>query len=163
MLDLCRIRSWFRRDDFFTGESNIVNRENSILARSNGLKLMFLTTCSFSLHTMLIDGLEWCDYLWIIVMFLSVVWTLILTAPIHCRWSIGEQVMECYISPNLMRNKLIYILDGLRVRTLSANLHFWMNYSFKYTCLWNLKWYTDRHTNGLIYVLRANFIQTIQA
>ncbi len=27
------------------------------------------------------------DYLWIIVMFLSDVWTLILTAPIHCRGS----------------------------------------------------------------------------
>ncbi len=36
------------------------------------------------------------DYLWIIVMLLSVAWTLILTAPIHCRGSIGEQVMECY-------------------------------------------------------------------
>ncbi len=33
------------------------------------------------------------DYLWIIVMFLSAVWTLILTAPIHCRGSIGEQMM----------------------------------------------------------------------
>ncbi len=33
------------------------------------------------------------DYLWIIVMFLSAVWTLILTAPIHCRGSIAEQVM----------------------------------------------------------------------
>ncbi len=32
-------------------------------------------------------------------MFLSAVWTLILTAPIHYRASIGEQVME-YISPN---------------------------------------------------------------
>ncbi len=41
------------------------------------------------------------DYLWMIVMFLSAVWTLILTAPIHCRGSTGEQVMECYISPNL--------------------------------------------------------------
>ncbi len=35
------------------------------------------------------------NYLWIIVMYLSAVWTLILTAPIHCRGSIGEQVMEC--------------------------------------------------------------------
>ncbi len=34
------------------------------------------------------------DYLCIIVMFLSAVWTLILTAPIHCRVSIAEQVME---------------------------------------------------------------------
>ncbi len=32
-------------------------------------------------------------YLSIIVMFLSAVWTLILTAPIHCRWFVGEQVM----------------------------------------------------------------------
>ncbi len=31
-------------------------------------------------------------YLWIIVMFLSGVWTLMLTAPIHCRGSIAEQV-----------------------------------------------------------------------
>ncbi len=45
------------------------------------------------------------DYLWIIVMFLSAVWTLILTAPIHCRGSIAEQVMECYISPNLMKKQ----------------------------------------------------------
>ncbi len=39
------------------------------------------------------DGLEFVGYLWIIVMFLSAVWTLILTAPIHCRASIDEQVM----------------------------------------------------------------------
>ncbi len=32
-------------------------------------------------------------YLWNIVMFLSAVWPLILTAPIHYRGSIGEQVM----------------------------------------------------------------------
>ncbi len=58
---------------------------------------------------MLTDGLEWCgllvDYCDV---FLSAVWTLILTAPIHV-----------YISPNLFpwRYKLIYILDGLRVST----------------------------------------------
>ncbi len=61
---------------------------------------------------------------------------LILTAPIHCRGSIGEQVMQCYISPTLFWwiNKPIYILDGLRVNTISANFIFmWtINYSFKY-------------------------------
>ncbi len=36
---------------------------------------------------------------------LSAVWTLILMAPIHCRGSIGEQVMECYISPYLMKKQ----------------------------------------------------------
>ncbi len=45
------------------------------------------------------------DYLWIIVMFLLAVWALILTAPIHCRASIGEQGMECYISPNPMKKQ----------------------------------------------------------
>ncbi len=45
------------------------------------------------------------DHLWIIVMFLSAVWTLILTAPIHCRASIAETVMQCYISPNLMKKQ----------------------------------------------------------
>ncbi len=41
---------------------------------------------SLWLHKMLTDGLDWSgvDNLWIIVMFLSDVWTLILTAPIHC-------------------------------------------------------------------------------
>ncbi len=34
----------------------------------------------------------------IIVMFLSAVWTLILTAPIHCRASIAKQVMQCLTS-----------------------------------------------------------------
>ncbi len=56
---------------------------------------------SFSLHKMLLMDWSGVDYLLIIVMFLSAVWTLILTAPIHCRASIGEQVMLCYISPNL--------------------------------------------------------------
>ncbi len=35
----------------------------------------------------------WTKVVCIIVMFLSAVWTLILTAPIHCRPSITEQVM----------------------------------------------------------------------
>jgi len=39
----------------------------------------------------------WTGVVWIIVMLLSAVWTLILTAPIHCRASIGETVMQCYI------------------------------------------------------------------
>ncbi len=58
--------------------------------------------------TQIICGLLWC--------FLSAVWTLNPTAPIHCRGSTGEQVM--YISPDeIFRNKLI--LDGFRVSTFS--------------------------------------------
>ncbi len=61
--------------------------------------------------------------------FYQLFW-LILTAPIHFRASTGEQVMECYISPYLVK-KNSYILDWLRVSTLSAHFHFWVKYSFK--------------------------------
>ncbi len=87
-----------------------------ILARSEGLKLNTLMLDLFQLLSSP-DVNWWTGVLWIIVMFLSSVWTLILTAPIHCRASIAETVMQCYISPNLFRsrNKLIYILDGKMV------------------------------------------------
>ncbi len=52
----------------------------------------------FKVKISLIDGLFYkhsFSYLWIIVMFVSAVWTVILTAPIHRRGSIGEQVMQC--------------------------------------------------------------------
>ncbi len=42
----------------------------------------------------------WSGVVWIIVMFLSGVWILILTAPIHCRGSIGEQVMLHFSNPS---------------------------------------------------------------
>ncbi len=56
---------------------------------------------------------------WIIVMFLSAVWTLILTAPIHCRASIDEQVMQCYISPKMKNQTHLHL--GV---TFSAHNHF---------------------------------------
>ncbi len=97
--------------DYFTGGSSIYGLWNHILARNNGLKwkIYWWICLSFCLLKMLTDGWSVVDYLWIIVMFLSAVWTLILTAPIHCRWidewSIAEQVMQCYISPNLMKKQ----------------------------------------------------------
>ncbi len=56
--------------------------------------------------------------LWIIVMFLSVVWTLILTAPIHLRWSIGEQVMLNFSNDFIYyyfkwRNMFFFSPDGV--------------------------------------------------
>ncbi len=51
----------------------------------------FLQTPSFSFHSMLIDGLESCGLL---VEYCDIYFfTLILTAPIHCRRSCGEQEM----------------------------------------------------------------------
>ncbi len=53
------------------------------------------------------------DYFWI-KMFLSAVWTLILTAPIHCRGSFGEQWCNTKF---LQIYSIIYILDSLRTST----------------------------------------------
>ncbi len=64
----------------------------------NLFKMNLFLTNSFRFHKMLTDVLDWCGLL---VMLLSAVWNLILTAPIHCRAYIAEQVMQCYISPNL--------------------------------------------------------------
>ncbi len=74
----------------------------------------------FSLHETLID--VWVDLDYDV---LSVVWTLILTAPIHCRASIAEQVMQCYISPNLMKKQTHPYLGWLEDEYI---YNFWVNY-----------------------------------
>ncbi len=56
------------------------------------------------------------DYLGIIVMFLSAVWTLILTAPIHCRGSIGDP-SDLILNICSDEETISYILDSLRVST----------------------------------------------
>ncbi len=71
------------------------------------------------------------DYLWIIVMFLSAVWTLILTAPIHCRASIAETLMQRHISSNLMKKQTHPDLGWSEGEYISVNINFWENYSFK--------------------------------
>ncbi len=73
----------------------------NFFSRSNSLKLnpwwiCFLQTCIFSLHKMFIDGQELFELLvYCCDGFISGL------APIHCRGSIDEHVMEGYISPNL--------------------------------------------------------------
>ncbi len=67
----------------------------------------------------------WTGVVWIIVMFLSAVWTLILTAPIHCRGSIAETFLQIW-----WRNKLILIWDDLQVSTFTEVFSFLVNCSF---------------------------------
>ncbi len=133
MLGLCIFLSWFRQEDLFTEESNIKDR---------GLKMSLWWIClaqrlSFLLNKTLIDGLEWCGYLWIIVMFLSTVWTLILTAPIHCRGADVIQLMK-YIYSNLF--KQINLPKG---KYIFSKFLFWGNYSIngKYFTLFCHKLY----------------------
>ncbi len=72
--------------------------EIKILIKNVWMMDLFLTNMQLLASPDVNWWLSGVDYLWIIVMFLSAVWTLILTAPIHCRGSIGEQAMECYIT-----------------------------------------------------------------
>ncbi len=83
--------------DFFTGGSIIMDYGLfSLLARSDGLKLLRINNGWFLTNKQFFTSQAvnwWTGEVWITVMFLSAVWTLILTAPIHCRGSTGEQVM----------------------------------------------------------------------
>ncbi len=71
---------------------------------------LFLTNTQFVSSQ---DVNWWTGVVWIIVMFLSAVWTLILTAPIHCR---GSKWWNATFLQIWWRNKLIYIFNGLRVK-----------------------------------------------
>ncbi len=60
----------------------------------------------------------WTGVVWVIVVFLSAVWTLI-----HCRGSIGEQVM----------NATFLQISNTHLHLGWVNSkHFWVNYSFKW-------------------------------
>ncbi len=94
---------------FFTEESSIMDRglRSGFVSILAGLNFFFFLLMDLFLANKIFfasQDVNWCTgVVWITVMFLSALWTLILTAPIHCRGSTGEQVMKCYISPNLMK------------------------------------------------------------
>ncbi len=70
--------------------------------------ICLLQTHRFSLYKMLVVGLEWRGLLWCFYQLLG----LILMAPIHCRSSIGDVMLN--LLKKIGRNTLIYIF-GLRV------------------------------------------------
>ncbi len=128
LLDRCIFISWFRRDDFFTGESNIMDRGQFITSFSH----------SFLLHKMLIDGLELdCDG----------------THSLHW-WA--SDVMQHFLQSVLMKNKLIYILDGWRMSTFSVNLSF--EWTTPLRC--HLRWHAVRQFTR--FCSRAPKTQTIR-
>ncbi len=85
--DLCIFHSLCRQDDLFT-EKQQYYEEHSYFSQhrkmSKNVLMMhlFIKKYSFSLHKSLIDGLESCTLL-----------GLILTAPIHCRGSVGHVML----------------------------------------------------------------------
>ncbi len=85
---------------------------------SDGLKLKYLNAglFSFCLLKTLTDGLEWCGLLWCFYSYSDGTHSL---QRIH-----GEQVKECYISPNLIKKQT------LKGNTFSACFHFCRHNSF---------------------------------
>ncbi len=70
-------------------------------------------------------------YTWIIVLLLSAVWTLILTALVHCKGSVGEKVIKLYNSLHLFQLK-----SWMGWGRVSFNFHFLVSYSFKEPSTW---------------------------
>ncbi len=68
------------------------------------------------------SGVDYCD------VFISV-WTLILTAPIHCRASTGDAML--YFSKSVQMKKQTHLHLGWSENIALASLHFWGNCSFK--------------------------------
>ncbi len=105
VLDLCIFLSWFRRDNFFTEGSVIMDYR---LFWSVFMMDLFLTNTQLFAS----QDVNWwtgvMDYLWIIVMFLSAVWTLILTAPIHCRGSLVSK----WCNATFFQKKQTHVLFG---------------------------------------------------
>ncbi len=121
-----------------TADKNIKLIYNT--TRVSGLVSYKRTALHFN-RCQLMDWSRTVDFLWIIVIFLSAVWTLILTAPIHCRGSIGEQVLRHF-------SKFIYILDDLKVNTFQAKLIFLVSYS------WNNQNLSFDFSSGTISILQ---------
>ncbi len=103
--------------------------------------ICFLQAYSFSLQ--ITDWLESCWLLVDYLMFLSAVWTLILTAPIY---------------------KLIYILDGLRVRNVLQIFIF--GWTIPLICLLDrqhtITFGTEKHSHTSIYCINELFSQSIK-
>ncbi len=74
--------------------------------------IYFVQKHSFSLHKTLNDVLEWCGLLVDYCDVLSAVWTLILTAPIHCRWSIVESDVTLHFSKYVLMKKQTHLHLG---------------------------------------------------
>ncbi len=132
----CLIGAYFSpdSDNFFHWKESILWIEDWCFSPTQGFEVKNVLVKSLIISNTLRlasrDVNWWTGLVWIIMMFLSAVWTLILTAPIHCRGSIGEQVMECKISLNLFRWRNINIMPWGW-----TNFHFWVNYSFNYSLM----------------------------
>ncbi len=98
----------------------------------------------------------WTGVVWIIVMFLSAVWTLILTAPIHCRASIGE--CNATFHQIWREAKLLYTLRNKGTKAVTGGTF------SKGTCLYlnDPFWYLKRYILVLkVYIFEPNRYKSV--
>ncbi len=92
--------------------------------------ICFLLTHSFSLHNMLIDGLEWCGLLWCFYqLFRLSFWRHPFTAEdlLLSKWCNAKFLQICS-SEEINSSTTFWMAWGWK---FSANFLFWMIYSFK--------------------------------
>ncbi len=93
LLGQCLFLFWFRQDDFFHWiklYNRLVFYLEVMVWSSKYLIDNFVYYKHFFFFYFIRHSLmDWSheDYLWIILMFLSAVWTLVLMVPIHCIWT----------------------------------------------------------------------------
>ncbi len=100
------------------------------------------------------DFVDYCE-------FLSAIWTLILTAPIHCRWSIGEQVL-CFKSVPMKKQALLH-LGWHEVEYICTKFPFWVDYSFKYSSFQIKALKGKRQISGSLHCCFAEHIHSIRS
>ncbi len=89
----------------------------------------FLITTQLSLHKMLTDGLEWCGLLWCFYQLFGLsFWRHPFTAehPLVSKWRNATFLQIWW------RKQTHLHLGWPEGEFISANLHFWVNYSFKW-------------------------------
>ncbi len=127
---ICQLRGQ-QRMHFFHWRKHYCGLWTGILAGSNGFKvkmpIMYLflrETQHFTSHA--VNWGTWTGVVWIIVMFLSAVWTLILTAPFTAEDPLVSKWCNAQFHNSFWwRNKTHEWPEG-RVSTFSANFQFWV-------------------------------------
>ncbi len=105
--------------------------------RDNRRCTFFTGGSVFCLLQMLTDKLEWCGLLWCFYQLFGLsFWRHPFTAehPL-LRHGYRDTFLQIW-----WRNKLIFILDGLRVSAFLGHFHFWVNYSFNVNNRCQLVW-----------------------
>ncbi len=101
---------------------------DSYFSKKKVLMDLFLTNTQICLLKMLTNGLEWCGLLWCFYQLFGLsFWRHPFTAehPLLRQWCNATFLQIWW------RNKLIYILDGLRMSYFQQIFIFFVNYSFK--------------------------------